>query len=185
MPASPLPRDVLVEVHLHPDRDPPFHLASPHLPTNSDGEFEFKNQGHPGFNINFVLQEPTHGYLWPENKHKKQAVWSEAGGGACPDSEIWDIFRAIRITPDRKTLVVHNGNTQQTELGKFGYTLRVVKDPSDWLELDPGGDNQNGPIGRFDWSYAMVGIGSAVMTTATIALAVSLSGHQLFCPAGS
>jgi hypothetical protein len=181
MTGSPPPKDVVVKVHLHPSEDPPFHLECADLPTGPDGEYIFANNRHPGFHIHFVLQDPTHGYFFPPNNNKAQAVWSEFGDGACPESQIWDVFRALNVSADRKTLVVRNANTHP-ELGKFGYTLRVVKGADDWLELDPGGDNQNGPIRSFDWSYVLVGVGSAIATTATIALAVSLSGYQMFCP---
>lgn len=140
-----VPREVHVQVFLHPDEDPPFHIASTDLPIGSDGELTFANDRHPGFHVHFDLQEPTHGYLFPANNNKAEAVWSDLGSGSCPTSQMWNVFRALRVAPDRKTLVVRNANVHP-ELGKFGYALRVVKDPADWLELDPGGDNQNGPI---------------------------------------
>lgn len=83
------------------------------------------------------------------------------------------------------TLVAINTNPDER---KFKFTLNFVdphsSTPNKLIPYDPPGDNQDGGIGKFDWNHALVGVGSAVATTATIALAVSLSGNQLFCAGG-
>lgn len=145
------PKDVHVKVTLLPGQKPPFKISSTDLPMGRDSELIFRNHGHPGFRVHFELQEPTHGYLFPPNKTRAEAVWSQMGADACPETQIWDVFRALEVSPDRKTLTVRNGNVHKEELGKFTYTLRVVRDdPLDWMELDPGGDNQNGGTDRSD-----------------------------------
>lgn len=164
----------------------------PPLITGTDG-IVFQNDHHDGFEIHFELQGNTFGYFFPPNNQKHDAIWSQKGS-ACPDqSGVWDVFQPIKVVEpvnplpgpgpvERRTLIVRNKNPGPPPgQGKFMYNLRVTNG-TDWKNLDPGGDNQNGPITRFDWSYALVGVGSAIATTATIALAVSLSGHQLFCP---
>lgn len=83
------------------------------------------------------------------------------------------------------TLVAINTNPDER---KFNFTLNFVdphsSTPHKLIPYDPPGDNQDGGIGDFDWSHVLVGVGSAVMTTATIALAASLGGYRLLCPVG-
>lgn len=167
------PKDMHVKVFLTPNATPPFHLDPP-------GPLTFVNNYHPGFHVHFHLQDPTHGYLFPPNNDKDKAVWSELGQGACPQAGVWEVFKPLHVTPNRKTLVVHNANVAPI-LGEFGYTLRVIDNSGNWLDLDPGGNNQNGPV-RFDWSYVAVGVGSALVTSAVLAAAVSLAGFDLVCP---
>lgn len=150
------------------------------LPTGPNGELIFRNEGHPGFHIHFNLQDRTGlGYRFPPNSKKNAAVWSQLGSGACPKSEIWEVFHAIRVdqNPDgTTTLVVHNPNPRNPNpppdgQGLFGYTLRVTKDGgSIYLPLDPGGDNQNGQVRSFSLSYAAIGVssGAAAGAAATI-----------------
>lgn len=141
------PWDVHVDVYLEPEgSEPPFYLRSC-LPQNSDGDLVFRNCGRHGFFVNFHLQDP-HGtrYLFPRSAQLKDALWSREGPGCPPENygKQWREFKAARVSPDGKTLTVRNRNETET---KFGYTLRVTKDGGEsYLDLDPGGDNQNG-----DW----------------------------------
>ena len=83
------------------------------------------------------------------------------------------------------TLVAINTNPEKL---KFKFTLNFVdphsSTPNKLIPYDPPGDNQDGGIGFFEWNHVLVGVGSAIMTTATIALAASLGGYRLLCPVG-
>lgn len=143
------PRTATVEVHLHPGEDPPFELKSSDLNKGDNGEFIFKNDHHPGFHVHFDIQEPNHGFLFPRTAKRNDAVWSELGNNGCPGPNVWEVFQPIRVSPNRKKLVVDNPNIDPV-LGPFGFVLRVTDDDSDtYWDLDPGGDNQNGPTQPF------------------------------------
>lgn len=139
----PDPWTVDIDVYLEPEgTDPPFFLET-YLPVNSAGEIVFQNHLRDGFIINFNLKDPHNtGYLFPDDED--QALYSAKGKG-CPASKgQWGQFKAIEVVkPGNTTLVVRNLN-QSGQQGAFGYTLRVT-DGSKWRDLDPGGDNQNGP----------------------------------------
>jgi len=90
-------------------------------------------------------------------------VWSELGAGKCPKPPgKSEVFHAERVLePERTTLVVLNPNPSPAQ-GAFGYALRVTKDSgANYLDLDPGGLNQNGPTSRFTTTGAFVA-GAAV-----------------------
>ena len=79
-------------------------------------------------------------------------------------------------------MIVTNPNPSPAQ-GPFKYNLRVTNG-TDWKNLDPGGDNMNGPTSfESAWSYVAVGVGSAFATAAVFATAVSLAGFDLICPA--
>lgn len=167
MPGPKNPRDVHVNVILNSVTPGDFRIEpAPHgvIPTGANGELIFKNAGHPGFFVHFDLQDPNGlGYKFPPQQKIKEAVWSELYEGACPQAPgKWEVFDPRNISNNGMTLVVHNPNEVPC-LGKFGYTLRVTKDGGlTYLDLDPGGDNQNGPISSFETSYAMMFFGGAV-----------------------
>lgn len=168
MPGPKNPRDVHVCVTLNSETPGDFTIQPMPpgiIPMGPNGELIFQNAGHPGFFVHFDLQDPNNlGYSFPPQQKIKEAVWSELVDGACPKAPgKWDVFDARNIDNKGMTLVVHNPN-QAPVLGKFGYTLRVTKDGGlTYLDLDPGGDNQNGPISRFETSYALVFMGGAVV----------------------
>jgi hypothetical protein len=139
------PWDVDVDVYLRPDgEEPPFKMQSC-LPRNPDGEFVFDNCGRHGFQIHFHLKDPHKtGYLFPRSAQLREALWSWPRPECPPENhgEQWREFKAVRVSPDGKTLVVRNLNETET---KFGYTLRVTKDGGDsYRDLDPIGENKNG-----------------------------------------
>jgi hypothetical protein len=165
---------------------------NPQLP-NPDGIIQFNNDRHNGFDIYFELQGNTFGYYFPNNK--LDALWSQTGT-QCPDKvAVHDVLTPIKVfdppyptPPSQRTLLrAHNPNPSSSNgkgQGRFQYNLRVINAKGDWKNLDPGGDNMNGPI-QFEsaWSYAAVGVGSAFATAAVFAIAVSLAGFDLICPA--
>jgi hypothetical protein len=138
-----------VDVYLEEASDPPkFHLETC-LPMDDEDVISFHNRGRPGFRIRFNLFDETAegGYLFPPPNKKDEALWSKVGEGCPPDNynDQWREFTVVRVgQPDRTTLLVRNLNETET---KFGYTLRVTRDDGDtYVNLDPGGDNQNGSV---------------------------------------
>jgi hypothetical protein len=175
-------KDVRVQVHIDPSVPKGFWLASTDLPIGPDGELIFRNDHHPGFHIHFDLKGPASNYLFPPNSQKDEAVYSAMGSlTTCPSSNPANpkdkVFSVISVTPDRRTLIVHNPN-EGSVVGEFGYTLRVL-DGTNWKNLDPGGNNMNGPSRSFEWSAVLIGVGSAVATTVAIAGALYLAGFAL------
>ena len=143
----PNPREVHVNVFIdNPDvRAPKFHFESHDLDVGPKNELTFTNDHHPGFNITFNLQPPTHSYLFPKPQDATDGVWSKFGNSECPQSQAREVFTEPRVSSSRESLTVHNRN-RQDDTGLFGYTLRVTRDGGGtYLPLDPVGDNQNGP----------------------------------------
>lgn len=175
------PEDVRVNVTIYSIEPLKFDVepVSNGIGKGPNGEITFKNDRHPGFNIYFDLVNPPEGYVFPPNKKKKDAVWSSLGTD-CPDEEISEIFKVLRVENNQKTLVVYNANVAPM-LGVFQYTLRVTNDGgANYVPLDPGGDNMNGPISRnFDFSAFVVGIGGGIGMAAALAGFAYLSGLQL------
>ena len=181
------PRDVHVNVFIYSIEPLKFDVqpVSSGLPTGPDGEIQFKNNKHDGFNIHFDLKDPPENYVFLGGSHLNETVWSLLGK-KCPTSAAADIFTPKRVENNGKTLVVYNKNPGPAPgQGRFSYTLRLTNDGgTTYLPLDPGGDTMNGPL-SFEsyWSYAAVGVGSAFATAAVFAIAVSLAGFDLICPA--
>lgn len=182
------PRVVFVDVFIdNPDplrfRVLPSPKNDPQLPTNPHAnpdlpEIVFRNQGHPGYRIHFELQGHTHGYFFPEDHN--DAVWSDIGTD-CPTSAVRNVFRAIGVfscchPSQRRVLIVENrnptgaGNGQ----GKFRYTLRVYNGAVP-LNLDPPGDNTNGP--SFYSLTATTLLVAGAVATATFFAVTSLAGN--------
>jgi hypothetical protein len=75
---------------------------------------------------------------------------------------------------------------QHDHEGEFGYTLRVTKTPHDddatFLDLDPGGTNNNGSS-RADVSYLKVAlIGATTGILSAVATTAALAKLNLVCP---
>lgn len=185
----PKPRTVFVDVYI--DNPDPLRFRvvqspknDPQLPTKANGDLIFENDEHPGFDIHFELQGDTHGYFFPHDNDKKKAVWSQFGTD-CPTGPqgVWDVFKPVRTVhspcnpPEIRTLIVHNRNANAD--GDFMYNLRVVNGAGDWLPLDPGGTNTNGPSSPLV-NYLAVG-GIAVTTGVLSALATVVLARPLFC----
>lgn len=175
------PRDVYVDVYIDvviplAFRVIPSPKNNPQLPIGPKGEIIFNNNHHNGFNIHFELQGDTHGYFFPPNAKKHDAVWSQLGNVCPKTSQVAEVFHPLSVTepppppppppppkpPECRELIVLNPNPTPAQ-GAFQYNLRVTNDGGvNYLNLDPGGDNQNGPISRYNWSTALVFLGGAV-----------------------
>jgi len=134
---------ILLDMNTNP---PTFEIQS-YLQNPPNGPLDFRNNHRPGFNIRFNLHDPNGTeYRFPKNGDRNQAVWSQRGSvDNCPNAECWEVFDPLSVDmPDRMTLVVFNSNVAPN-VGPFGYTLRVTND-EEWRHLDPGGNNQNGPV---------------------------------------
>ena len=147
------PWSVDVEVYLEDVTDPknPKFRLETYLPIDQNDPNQvitFHNCRRPGFEIAFNLFDQTgQDYRFPPQAKRHDALWSKQGAGCPPDNygQQWDEFTVVRVKePDRLTLVVRNRNETETQ---FGYTLRVTKDDGlTYVDLDPGGGNQNGNI---------------------------------------
>ena len=138
------PWTVEVDVHLKSDSCPPDFTIESFLKEGRGDRLVFNNAGRPGFNIVFRLHDETgKGYRFPSHQQRKDAVWSQLGANCCPTSERWEVFEPKRVFDDEMALTVYNPNPSPAQ-GDFTYTLRVTADGTNYLELDPGGLNQNG-----------------------------------------
>jgi hypothetical protein len=178
-------REVDIKVFLHPESEPKFHLECDELPGGPHpNHFDFTNNGHDGFLLNYILQEPRHGYFWPDDPD--EALYSAKGSGCPKNKGHWGQFKAKEVkTPNNKVLVVRNMNRKGQE-GEFGDTLRVTKTPHDetaeYLDLDPGGTNRNGRS-SFQVNYLKIaGIGLTTGILGAIATTVALAKLNLICP---
>ncbi len=117
------------------------------LPKGTKGELVFKNDHHRGFDVHFDLVDKSGlGYKFPSSDKIKSAVWSELGATSCPQDGKMEVFQPLSIDNNQMTLVVHNPNADPV-VGVFYYMLRVTNNGgSSYLDLDPGGDNKNGPV---------------------------------------
>ena len=168
------PRDVHINVILNSEKPGDFRIVPEppgSVPMGPGGELIFENDGHSGFFVYFDLKDPNKlGYKFPPNNKMNDAVWSRLGEGACPDTEAWEIFDPRSVTNQGMTLRVRNTNVG-SDVGKFGYTLRVTKDGgASYLPLDPGGDNKNGPIAPFMYSWIAPTVAGAIVALGTLIL---------------
>lgn len=160
-----------------PGSNPPFHFESTDLPIDKNNVIYFANCGkNKGFLIRFTVDDAANqGYRFPThangNDFLDQALWA-TDTGPCPKAEChWDaVFKAKSVEDGGQTLVVWNKNAVAQN---FAYTLRVVSG-ANWLNLDPGGTNQNGGLPLFRAlaanvaTGAIVALATAVMTNATL-----------------
>ena len=167
------PKHAVVTVVLNSDNPLDFDIESDDLPKDANGDLVFHNDGHPGFQVEFELDDKLElGYLFPPNNNKQDAVWSKLGTSVCPDSPCHEVFKVQSVRPHRKSLLVLNPNSGKV-LGDFGYTLRVTKtDGAPYLDLDPGGVNQNGPTQPFSKAALLIagGVMGAVLALGAEAL---------------
>lgn len=170
--AKPEPKDVWVDVHIdNPDSKPPlFHFTSKDLTVGPNNVLTFNNNGHPGFYVHYRLVDPRHGYTFPGpaiNGYLDEALYSKVGKG-CPDAPPqWGQFTAYAVNGTTLELTVWNKNESNAD---FAYTLRVTKDGgANYLPLDPGGINNNGPSGRLS-PAVLIAVAVAVVAIAALVL---------------
>jgi hypothetical protein len=156
------PWEIDVYVDLTSARNPPEFSIDTCLPLKSHkGDKHpwiiFNNAGRNGFTLYFRLSDQTganNSYVFPDPPGRpgdnidplKWALWSQQGQ-TCPTSAgQWPQFTALRVEDDGSTLVVQNLNEYQAD---FYYTLRVTNDGEHFVNLDPGGTNNNSNILRW------------------------------------
>jgi hypothetical protein len=139
------------------------------------GKLSFTNNHHPGFWVYFHLEDPDKtGYRFPDDPD--DALWVQKvskPGDECPKTpSTWGGFEPKKVMSgngagDVNTILqVRNRNTKDL-MGDFGYTLRVVRNGSDWWPIDPGGVNHNGST-------------QAQISTAFVVTSVLVVGVALF-----
>lgn len=166
-------KGVTVRVILDPPgSNPPFHFDSTDLPIDKNNVIYFANCGkNKGFLIRYTIDDTANrGYRFPThtngNDFLDQALWA-TDSGTCPIHEChWDaVFKAKDVEDGGLTLVVWNKNAVAQN---FAYTLRVVSG-ANWLNLDPGGSNQNGGLPLFKALAASIAAGAiSALATSTM-----------------
>ncbi len=158
-------KNVTVKVVLHaPGSNPAFHFESTDLPIGPNNVLYFSNcQQGQHFMITYSLDDQANpGYRFPTGANsKKDALWVQQGT-ACPTQQCdWNVFEAQAVLQNGMALTVKNLNDAPQD---FAYTLRVQK-TGNWIELDPGGVNQNGGAPLYDnrTSYVLIALGSAIV----------------------
>lgn len=136
----------------------------------SNGALVFNNDHRNGFDVDFIFTDKTNsGYLWPPNNLKDKAIWSKLGT-ACPGSPDTDIFHAVTVDQTRTVLTANNPNVGAA-VGAFQYTLCVTNDGgTSYLNLDPGGINNNGPISAGRSSSMTIVVALAAIAIVALAL---------------
>lgn len=161
-------KNVTVKVVLHPPGSPqPYHFESNDVPIDANNVIYFSNCGKSkGFIINYEVDDSDNaGWRFPTSQshgstYLDDALWVTETG-PCPTTACkWDVFKAVSVKNGGQTLVVENQNlVAQT----FAYTLRLAQGGA-WLDLDPGGNNQNGGLPLFS-SYLGTAVSGAVCAT--------------------
>ena len=162
------PHHATVDVILLLGQTPNFRFESNDLNVGANNVLTFVNNGRPGFWIDYRLKDPPYGYLFPNNSipnNLDEALYSAVGSDGCPNSQgQWEQFTAKNVKNAGNTLVVRNLNDCAAV---FGYTLRVTNDNgASYVELDPGGVNQNGNQSLITVSPLAAGIVGAVAGSA-------------------
>jgi len=149
----PSPKQANVDVIAIADSSKPegvrFELSSN---LGSSNKLTFKNDKHPGFEVNFnLVDNDKTGCKFMHDP--KEAMWVqkiEPGmPDPCPTSAMyWDQFEAKAVSKGDTQLAVRNLNEYEQE---FAFSLRFTKPGwPDPILYDPIGNNQNG--GRFSGS---------------------------------
>ncbi len=151
------PRNVTVNVVVDDVETGKYHFETSDLPLGHDNFLTFDNLGgHSGFHIRYTLQG-AEGYAFPTDL--SEALYVRAGSSTdCPTSKSnWGQFQATGTEDGGRTLRVDNKNNS---VSRFAYTLRATNGTR-WLNLDPGGLNQNGggnpPSASFSSTTVIIG----------------------------
>jgi hypothetical protein len=161
--------DVILDV-----QNDTFHFETDDLPLGPHTKLTFQNDGYPGFTITFHLKDPPDGYRFPEDLD--EALWV-TDQPICPDEPCkWSQFKAKAVLNNGQDLVVRNLNEKKQE---FGYVLRVTKNGTEFMNLDPVGGNENGStslnIALSGYAFAAVG-GAVVGSLITLGVQAMLAG---------
>lgn len=170
MTNPPDPRPVTVDVIVDDVATNAYHFKTNDLPLGPNNVLTFANtQGHSGFLISYRLHGAD-GYAFPADL--QDALWVKAGSQTtCPRSRSgWGQFRPKEIRDNGRTLVVENKNDA---VSAFAYTLRATNGER-WLDLDPGGMNQNGggnpPVQFLSTTTVVIGIAIVAIALAVLLL---------------
>lgn len=173
--ASVPPRQRQIKVIIEKDDEAPdgVKFAFKGWPWESKYKREFKNAHHPGFSLDFVIDDDDNtGLLFP--KRIERAMWVREialEDDPCPkDGDKWGQFVGTTVSPDFSTLSVRNFNEFEK---KFKFSLNFTYDPendnSDLICWDPIGDNRNGPAQPFAAKLAVAGLAALGATLAVFA----------------
>jgi hypothetical protein len=140
------PQTVYVDVHIFDGLNGlDFDLHSGIASGPKGRTLTFKNNGHPGFLVVFHIVDDT-GRGFRFKRDPEDALWVRpiiVPGDECPQGPCsWGQFEPQSVTGSRMMLIVRNRN-EYTQ--KFGFTLRVIDADDNEEDLDPIGNNQNGP----------------------------------------
>lgn len=161
-----------IRVILTPDSTWPDGIKKEFKSNLANGDqLTFKNDKHPGFIVNFVIDDPDNtGYLFPDDE--KKAIWVKKLTGVpgevkcAKQSDSWDGFKPVSVSPDNRTLTVSNPNH---DVQLFVFTLRFTKNPQsgNCIDWDPGGNDQNGPRNNLAQALLTVAVVVVVGAAAT------------------
>ena len=146
-PKSPWEVDVYVYLDSVTDPNDPQVRIETCLPLDSadpqNRTIVFHNRHRKGFNISFHFEDLTGGnYRFPQLRD--DPIWSQMGP-TCPTVKPrGEVLEPKSVEQNGERLVVHNPNSGAV-VGQFKYSLRVTNGGVPII-LDPGGDNQNGPV---------------------------------------
>lgn len=171
------PQEVHVSVVVDTVAPLAFHFETTDLPMGPNNVLYFRNcKKDQGFHIFYELVGAD-GYRFPQNL--RDALYVSNGSKTnCPmTAQTWGQFDPLLVMggsgpgTERRVLKVWNKNNTQSE---FAYTLRIT-DGTNWLNLDPGGENQNRGIPFQSYllsagglTGAIVGIGATVLANSAL-----------------
>lgn len=160
-------KDVYVTVKLEWSQHSPFSFSTTLKKGDKKDQLIFHGGKKDGFLVHYQLDDPDG--VWTFGSDTSEALYSTEQP-VCPDTKgQWEEFKALGICNKGLTLVVHNKNSCTKD---FGYTLRVTKDGSRYVDLDPIGSNQNNNSRFSAMTAAAVFVaGAAVAAVATMAIA--------------
>lgn len=176
------PNSATVNVYVNPGATPPYSFESNLL---QGAILTFKNKGRPGFMISFVLANADQtGFYFPDDKSKALAAQKGTSNDGCPrQGTTWDVFSPVSVSPDNTMLVVNNTNPPGKSTD-FSFSLFVTQEPHNpdatFLELDPIGSNQDGPISRFELISAPASTSVTILVVAVVIIVIALYAFNVF-----
>lgn len=166
------PQEVRVSVVVDSISPLQFHFETIDLPMGPKNVLYFRNcKKDQGFHVFYELVG-ANGFRFPD---LNQALYVSHGSKtACPTThQNWGQFDALEVLDgngpgtQRRILKVWNKNNTPAE---FAYTLRIT-DGTNWLDLDPGGENQNRGLPFYSYLLTAGGVTGAIVGTGVTVLA--------------